>query len=61
MAGPRGMITVVGLSTVLEVLEEETRPCAMKEAPDGNVGTKKAQGEHYDIQMPPQLNGSFSL
>ena len=55
------MITVVGLSTVLEVLEEETHPCAMKEAPDGNVGTKKAQGEHYDIQMPPQLNGSFSL
>ena len=61
MAGPREMITVVGHSTVLEVLEEETRQCATKEAPDGNVGTKKAQGEHFDIQMQAQLNGSFSL
>ena len=50
MAGPRGMITVVALSTVLEVSEEETRRCAMKEAPDGNAGTRKAKGEHNDIQ-----------
>ena len=55
------MITVVALSTVLEVLEEETHPCAMKEAPDGNVGTRKAKGEHNDIQIQPQLVGSFSL